>query len=235
MAGISCNVSMIELFQNKLSLTAATLCSQSFLSSDKTDCIFDISSARSLALKTWKGSKQTRQLKKTNKQTKTLMTFFPLYKLHVAHKSLNRSFRIANIETALKRRIKNEGKKTTLKKRKSLSVKSNYPCTRNPLFASFANQTRTLHKSMCCYHLRTFTSGQSKNAFSKSASSTAPADAKRKKRQCQFMRNKIELQVVDVIVQVLVNVTLKLAAVFLSQQHSAIQVTAKNNDSNLGE
>ena len=88
---------------------------------------------------------------------------------------------------------------------------------------------------MCCYHLRTFTSGQSKNAFSKSASSTAPADAKRKKRQCQFMRSKIELQVVDVIVQVLVNVTLKLAAVFLSQQHSAIQVTAKNNDSNLGE
>ena len=111
---------------------------------------------------------------------------------------------------------------------------SNYPCTRNPLFASFTNQTRTLHKSMCCYHLHTFTSGQSKNAFSKSASSTAPADAKRKKKgKCQFMRSKIELQVVEVLVQLLVK--LKLAAMFLSLQHSAIQVTASNNDSNLGE
>lgn len=35
------------------------------------------------------------------------------------------------------------------------------------------------------------------------------------------MRSKIELQVVDLIVQVLVNVKLKLAAMFLSQQHSA--------------
>ena len=123
------------------------------------------------------------------------MIFSRLYKLHVAQKSLYRSFRIANIETSLKRRIKNKEKKTTLEERKSVCVshththththhyrKSNYPCTRNPLFASFTNQTRTLHKSMCCYHLRTFTSGQSKNAFSKSASSTAPADAKPKKK-----------------------------------------------------
>lgn len=49
------------------------------------------------------------------------------------------------------------------------------------------------------------------------------------------MRSKIELQVVDVIVQVLVNVKLKLAAMFFSLQHSAIQVTAKTNDSKLGE
>ena len=41
------------------------------------------------------------------------------------------------------------------------------------------------------------------------------------------MGSKIELQVVDVTVQVLVNVKLKLAATFLSLQHSAIQVTAK--------
>ena len=48
-----------------------------------------------------------------------------------------------------------------------------------------------------------------------------------KKDKCQFMRSKIELQVVDVLVQVLVNVKLKLAAMFLSLHHSAIQVTAK--------
>lgn len=48
------------------------------------------------------------------------MTFFPLYKLHLAHKSLYRSFRIVNIETALKRRIKNEEKKSNSREKKKL-------------------------------------------------------------------------------------------------------------------
>ena len=77
------------------------------------------------------------------------------------------------------------------------------------------------------YCLHTFTSGQSKNAFSKSASSTAPADAKQKTDICQFMGSKIELKVVHGIVQVLVNVNLKLAVMLLSQQQSKIQVTRK--------
>ena len=42
------------------------------------------------------------------------------------------------------------------------------------------------------------------------------------------MGSKNELKAVDVMVQVLVNVKLKFAMMFLSLQHSAIQVTAKN-------
>lgn len=46
------------------------------------------------------------------------MIFSRLYKLHVAQKSLYRSFRIANIETALKRRIKNKEKNNSRGKKK---------------------------------------------------------------------------------------------------------------------
>ena len=48
------------------------------------------------------------------------MTFFPLYNLHVALKSLYRSFRTANSETAFKRRIKDKRKKNNSRGNKKL-------------------------------------------------------------------------------------------------------------------